>query len=408
MAWQKHQQTGTRFFLFLLIAMVLVGFLQPAYSEEGADVGDKPDRAVSVSPEYTGVVVPRGEEVKVDLVVTNRGKQDEWIDLSLPVVPETWSAEIKTYSFGVSGVYIQSDDTKRLTLRLEPGEDAGEGQYRFEIEGKSRDGSLVSSSNLLVNVTEEKKEKKQEGVEITTSYPVLRGPTDAEFEFSIEVKNELEKDAVFNLTAQGPPNWDINFKPAYEDKYLSSVRLQANQSQSLGLEVKPHPMQEPGEYPIQIKVSSPEAAAEGEVTVALTGTYKLEAGTASGLLSLDAVRGEEANLSFYIRNAGSAPLNNIKLLSVKPENWKVEFAPERIDSLPPEKVEQVEVRITPDSQALVGDYSVVLSVAGEKIDKNLELRVSAKASAAWAWIGIGIILLVIVGLVFLFIKLGRR
>lgn len=408
MARQKDRLNGVTFFLCLFIATVFIGSLQPAYSEEKSDVSDQPDRAVSVSPEYTGVVVPKGEEVKVDLIVTNRGKQDEWIDLSLPVVPETWSAEIKTFSFGVSGVYIKSDDTKRLTLRLEPGEDTGKGEYRFEIEGRSRDGSLVASSYLVVNVTGKEKEEKKEGVEITTSYPVLRGPTDAGFEFSIEVKNELEKDAVFNLTAQGPPNWDINFKPAYEDKYLSSVRLQANQSKSLGLEVKPYPMQEPGEYPIQIKVSSPEAAAEGEVTVALTGTYKLEAGTASGLLSLDAVRGKEANLSFYIRNAGSAPLNNIKFLSVKPENWKVEFTPERVDSLPPEKVEQVEVTITPDSQALVGDYSVVLSVAGEKIDKNLELRVSVKASAAWAWIGIGIILLVILGLVFLFIKLGRR
>lgn len=395
-------------FICLVIAFIFMLFLQPAYSAEEGEADHKPDRAVSISPEYTGVVVPKGEEVKLDLILTNRGKQDEWIDLSLPVVPETWTAEIKTYSFGVSGVYIKSDDTKRLTLQLEPGEDTDKGQYRFEIEGKSQDGFLSASSTLLVNVTEEEKQKKKEGVEITTSYPVLRGPTDAEFEFSIEVKNELEEDAVFNLTAQGPSNWDINFKPAYEDKYLSSVRLQANQSKSLGLEVKPHPLQEPGEYPIQIKVSSPEAAAEAEVTVALTGTYKLEAGTASGLLSLDAVRGKDANLSFYIRNAGSAPLNSIKFMSVKPENWKVEFAPERIDSLPPQKMEQVEVTITPDSQALVGDYSLVLSVDGEKIDKNLELRVSVKASAAWAWIGIGIILLVILGLVFLFIKLGRR
>lgn len=408
MVWQKQRSKIMSFIIYIIILFVSMCFLQPAYSAEKTEANDKPDRAVTVSPEYTGVVIPRGENVKVDLIVTNQGKQDEWIDLSLPVVPETWTAEIKTYSFGVNGVYIKSDDTKRLTLQLEPGEKAAKGQYRFQIEGKSRDGSLVSSSNLLVNVTEEQQKKKKEGVEITTSYPVLRGPTDAQFEFSIEVKNELEQDAVFNLTAQGPSNWDINFKPAYEDKYLSSVRLQANQSKSLGLEVKPHPLQEPGEYPIKIKVSSPEAIAEAEVTVALTGTYKLEAGTASGLLSLDAVRGKHANLSFYIRNAGSAPLGNIKFMSVKPENWKVEFTPERIDSLPPQKMEQVDVTITPDGQSLVGDYSVVLSVNGEKIDKNLELRVSVKASAAWAWIGIGIILLVILGLVFLFIKLGRR
>jgi len=142
--------------------------------------------------------------------------------------------------------------------------------------------------------------------------------------------------------------------------------------------------------------------------VLLTGTYRLDAGTQTGLLSLEALRGKEANLSFYVKNSGSAPLNNVRFLSFKPENWKVEFSPEKIDTLAPEALEQIEVTITPTDQALVGDYSVGLSAEAGKVSKTLEFRVTVKASAAWAWIGIGIIALVIAGLVILFIRLGRR
>jgi len=142
--------------------------------------------------------------------------------------------------------------------------------------------------------------------------------------------------------------------------------------------------------------------------VALTGTYKLDAGTASGLLSLNAVRGKEGNLSIYVRNSGSAILNNVGFLSVKPENWNVEFNPERIEALPPGELKQVEVSITPADQALVGDYSLGISADAGKLSKNMELRVTVLASTAWGWIGIGIIVLVMAGLVVLFIRLGRR
>ena len=86
----------------------------------------------------------------------------------------------------------------------------------------------------------------------------------------------------------------------------------------------------------------------------------------------------------------------------------MEFKPERVETLAPGELKQIEVTITPADEALVGDYSVTLSIKGEKVTKNLEFRVPVKASTAWGAIGLGIIVLVIVGLVVLFIRLGRR
>ncbi len=304
---------------------------------------------------------------------------------------------------------MESDKSRSLTLKAEPDESIRPGKYAFLVKGQTQDGKLTSSAEVIITVKKKEEEKKSKDVKITTSYPVLEGPTDATFEFSLEVENKLDKDTVFNLSYEGPRNWDIKFKPAYEEKYFSSLRIKEGQSETMAVEVKPYLLSEPGRYPFKVKVSSPEAKAEAEIMVVLTGTYKLDAGTADGLLSLrEAYQGKEANLSFYVKNTGSAKQNNVKFLSFKPENWKVEFKPERLETLAPGELKQVEVIITPADEALVGDYSLTLSIEGEKATKNLEFRVPVKASTAWGVIGLGIIVLVVVGLVVLFIRLGRR
>jgi uncharacterized membrane protein len=165
---------------------------------------------------------------------------------------------------------------------------------------------------------------------------------------------------------------------------------------------------EAGEFSINVRISSGDANAEAKLTVILTGTYGLEVGTPSGLLSLQARGGRPANMSFYVKNTGSAANHDIKFMSFKPENWKVEFKPEKLDVIGPGELQQIEVIITPYEDALVGDYSVGVTVEGEKAAKTIEFRTTVKASAAWGWIGIGIIVVVIGGLFGLFRWLGRR
>ena len=406
---------GTRNGLLLSTAMICVVFilctmmlLPPGAVGQEKEKKDLPLRAISVAPEFTGIIVPVGEEVSIDITVANQGSQDEFVDIALTQVPQGWTGRIKTYRFDVTGVFVAGDRSRSLTLQAEPGEDTGPGEYTFAIEGRTRDGELVSASRVVITVTEKKEAKKVTGVELTTSYPVLQGPTDAKFEFSLEVENKTDEESLFNLSAMGPTNWEINFKPAWEDKYISSLRLKERQKQSVAMEVRPHPLAGAGTYPIAVKVSSPVAEIEAEMTVILTGTYKIDVGTPTGLLSLTAMRGEPGNLSFFVRNSGSAAQNNLRFMSIKPENWSVEFKPETLESLSPGETKQVEMTVTPWGQALVGDYSVNVMVEGERVDKNLELRVSVKASSVWGWIGIGIIVLVLLGLVGLFVYVGRR
>jgi uncharacterized membrane protein len=392
-----------------LMVLVVIGvvFSLPSMTC-GEDKGDLPPRKISVAPEYPGIVVVEGKDVSIDLTVTNGGREDETIEITLPEVPQGWKAWIETYRYEITGVHVPSDDSKTITLKAEPEDDVGPGTYTILITGRTQDGELTSSSRLVITVKKKAEEKKSKGIGVETSYPVLQGPTDATFEFSLEVDNESDKDTIFNLIAQGPETWDVSFKPAYEQKFISSLRIKANQTQTMAVEVKPHPMAEPGTYPIRVKVSSETAEAEKELKVVLTGTHKLEVGTLDELLSLRTLQGQAANLSVYVKNSGSATQNSVQFMSFKPENWKVEFRPERLDTLAPGDLKQVEVTITSAERALVGDYSVSLGVEGEKTTKEVELRVTVQASTVWGWLGIGIIVLVIAGLVFMFIRLGRR
>jgi len=397
--------------LGLVISLVLMGLFvtQSLCFATEDDDKNRPERLIMMAVEYPGVVIAKDEDVSLDVIFYNKGKKDENVEIWVETAPEGWQAKVKTYRFDVTGVHVPSGDNKSLTFEASPDEKVQPGKYEFRIAAKTTDGRFNMAQAVMVTVKEQVADPKEsKGVKLTTSYPVIRGPSDATFEFSIEVDSKLDEDAVFDLFAQGPKGWDLNFKPAYESKYISSLRIKSKQSTTVAVEVKPAIGAEAGEYPISVRVSSANAKAEGSLMVILTGTYGLEVGTADGLLSLSAHQGKPANVSFYVKNTGSAANHEIKFMSFKPENWKVEFNPEKIDIIEPDAIKQVELTITPYEDALVGDYSISVSVEGEKASKIIEFRSTVKASAAWGWIGIGIIVIVIAGLFGLFRWLGRR
>ena len=390
------------FLIFLIFYLILPSLILA--QEEKKDL--RPERSIAVFPEFSGVAVPRGETVRMDLILEDKGRTDEIIDVKISTIPKGWKATLKGGSYVVSGLYVPGGKTKNLALTLEPDKTVGPGSYLFQFDARTADGKFTSSNKLDVTVQE--RTAGLEDIQITTSYPVLRGQTDAKFEFSLDIMNKSEADRTFNLAAVGPEKWEINFKPSYEQKQISSFRIKGGTSQSVAVEVTPAKEASTGEYPILVRVTSGEKKAEVKLMVALTGIYKLDAGTPSGILSLEAIAGKPANFSLFVKNTGSAVNRNITFSSFKPENWDVTFKPEKIDALEPNGLKQVEVTIKPAQQALVGDYSVGVMVNGEKSDKTIEMRVTVKASAAWIWIGIGIIIFVIAGLSALFIWLGRR
>ena len=392
--------------ILLVVWLVSSLMVSSLYGQEGRQEDLRPERGIAVYPEYSGVVVSRGEAVRMELTLENKGRTDETINVKISTVPKGWKASMKGAAYSVTGLYVPNGKSRNVSLNLEPDKSVGPGTYGFQFDAQTLDGKFTSSQKLTVEVQE--RVAGADDIQITTSYPVLRGQTDAKFEFSLEIMNKSDSDRTFNISALGPEKWEINFKPAYEQKQISSFRIKGSQSQTVAVEVTPQKEAVAGEYPIQVRVTSGEKKAEVKLTVALTGIYRLDAGTPTGILSLEAVAGKPSNFSVFVKNTGSAVNRNVSFSSFKPENWEVTFKPDKFDVIEPGALKQVEVTVKPAGQALVGDYSVGVMVNGEKSDKTVEIRVTVKASTAWGWIGIAIIIFVIAGLSTLFIYLGRR
>ena len=406
---RRHVMQQTGFLAGVLVALlVFAGPVVVGAADEQAKRDDRPERGIGIYTDFSGVVIPIGESVRMDLTVENKGKRDEIVDMNLTGVPKGWKASLKGGSFTVTGVVVPSGKTRSLAFSAEPEKGMSPGTYDFTIEGLTPDGKLKANYSIAVT-TRERSRMGAEDIQITTSYPVLRGQTDASFEFSLEVSNKSENDRNFNLAAQAPEKWEVNFKPGYEAKQISSLRIRGAGSQTVAVSVSPARDATAGEYPVLVRISSGESKAEVKLTVVLGGIYKLEAATPTGILSTEAVTGKPTTVSFLVKNTGSAVNRTVNLSSFKPENWKVEFKPEKLENLEPGVFKQVEATITPGGTALVGDYSVGLMADGEKgSSKTIELRVTVKAPTAWGWIGVGLIALVIGGMGGLFAWLGRR
>jgi len=194
----------------MIIALCLTASLSLAKEQEQ---DTRPERGITMAFEYPEVIINKGDDVTVDLIVKNIGKRDENVYFTMPSAPAGWKIKIKTYSFSIMSVHVPEDDKKDVQFSAEPGKDTKPGAYTFKVKGRTEDGKLKVSHTLKVTLRERKEEIKKGEIELTTSYPVLQGQNDAKFEFSIDLKNKTDKENTFNLTAKVPKNWQANFKP---------------------------------------------------------------------------------------------------------------------------------------------------------------------------------------------------
>lgn len=402
--------------------MVLVsGLGGPVAAAE--DASGRPAREIVAAFEYPRMETDVTDSLSLDLIIKNNGGKDETILLEITESPPECISTIEQYGDVIGGVFVASGEKKTLKLSAKrkadkaPEKEPDEkdmlppGQYKFEVTATTEDGQVAQTARATVTIREmEEAEEERDPITITCSYPNLRGSNDSDFKFSIDIHNNTDREDMASLRAEAPRGWEVAFKPSYENKYIGSVKIDANLSESVDVEVTPPPRAEIGKYPIAVfaKLSKEDTEATRELTVELTGTYRVQCRTLNDLLSLTAYGGEEASISMYVINRGTAPQTNVSFSSFKPENWEVKFEPERVDSIEPGEMRQVEVSILPDANAIVGDYSVAVTVDGEKAEDDLELRVKVAASTTWAWIGVGVIVTVIVGLTAMFKLLGRR
>jgi hypothetical protein len=124
---------------------------------------------------------------------------------------------------------------------------------------------------------------------------------------------------------------------------------------------------------------------------------------------------ENVKMEVRIKNSGTRKLNNIRVYTDLPLNWKVEINPDLIPALEQNKEEIVNIRFIPSTDVSVGDYEpkiktecVADNKRVESEDKIVRIHISSKTNVLGITVLIVLLVGLLVGIVVFGIKLTRR
>ena len=358
-------------------------------------------RLVLFTP-YPGVTSKPGDVVSFSIDVKNTSDTPCLVSLTVASSPEGWHSVIKGGGRQVHQVLVLPGESVPFTLETKVPLNVKPATYKLSVRASS--GGNYASLPLEVKIDPQ----APSATRFVVDYPVLRGPSEAEYEFRITLVNDSTEDQMYSLSANAPEGWQVTFKTSYQDKQIASISVKGNTTESITVNVKPPRQVKAGEYPIQVAATAAKTSARTELKVIIMGSYGVEVTTPSGRLNARAEAGRESPVTLLVKNVGSADLRDLTLSSSAPSNWAVTFEPDRIDVLPAGQSREVVAKIRPDSRAIAGDYLISISVSSPEAYDNAELRVTVHVSTLWGLVGAGIVLVVVLGVYKVFETYGRR
>ena len=125
--------------------------------------------------------------------------------------------------------------------------------------------------------------------------------------------------------------------------------------------------------------------------------------------------GEQVEMDVTVRNDGSRRLDNIKITTDNPLNWRSVVEPDLIKTLDPEKEEIVHLTLLPPDDVGVGAQEVKIKTDAmadnrrvETENKTIRIQVQAKAQVLWTAVLLFSLIGLVVGIVVFGIKISRR
>ena len=94
---------------------------------------------------------------------------------------------------------------------------------------------------------------------IKPQLPSLRGTSKSTFEYQLDIKNDSGRNLVVSLGAQAPQNFETSFTEQYGSQELSSIPIEAGQSKTVKLKVRPPSTIGANRYPVTVKASAEDA-----------------------------------------------------------------------------------------------------------------------------------------------------
>ena len=347
-----------------------------------------PYKAISVSP---------GQSIDYNIDVINKAGSVRDATLTVRGLPKDWTYELKSGGWLVQTVSVLPDEKRGLVLKVNVPLKVKKGVYRFSVIAG---GYAVLP--LKVTVAEEGTFRS----ELTTQRPNMEGNSNATFTFTADLKNMTADEQLYALRANVARGWNVSFKA--DGRQVSSVKVPANQHQSITIEVDPPDVIGAKSYKGPIIASTNSTSSELELEVVIKGSYSMELTTPTGLLSTGMTAGKTRRVELMVVNKGSAPLTNVKFNHSAPINWDVTFDPKTIDRLEPGDQAQVFATISADEKAIAGDYVVTMESKTPEVSSKASFRVSVKTPILYGWLGVLVIGGALGGVYSLFRKYGRR
>ena len=390
--------------VIVVLGLVLGALGTPALAQEGErEVAVAVTPSLVVTTRYPSQVVEIGEQVNFDLDFELTADAPQIVRLEVEDVPEGWSAVFRGGGRIVQAVYVKPDGSSpSVTLRVEQPENAQPGTYNLTVVATTS-GGLRATLPLEVVV----QDKTPSSLSFDVDLPTLRGTPTATFRYSATLRNEGDEDLTVNLIAEAPEGFLVTFKSV--GKEITSLPVEANQSKSITIEVRPFPDVEAGTYEITVRAVGGDVEAAIQLAAEITGQPDLRITTADGRLSTNAYAGQETPFKVLVQNNGTAPALGVELSASQPSGWSVEFDPPRIPELPAGQQQEVTVKIRPAQKAIAGDYMLTVRARPEGgSSESVDVRVTVLTSTMWGLVGIALIAVAVAVVGLAVMRFGRR
>jgi len=354
-------------------------------------------QSISLYTPYTKISVPPGESIDYAIDAINNSGSTGTSDIVVLGLPKGWTYEMKSGNWTVEQLSVLPKEKKNFTLKVNVPLKVNKGIYRFQVLARGH-----SALPLTVVVSEQ----GTYTTEFSSTQTNMEGAATATFTYNATLRNGTADHQVYAFRAQTPPGWNISFMA--NGKQVSSVDVEANHTQDITVQLDPPDEIEAGTYKIPVLAGTANTSATLTFEAVITGSYKMELTTPSGLLSTSVTAGDSKRIQLAVKNTGSGELKNIEMKFTAPANWDVEFEPAKIPQLKSGATADVFATIKADRKAIAGDYVTNLEAKTPELSSKASFRVSVETSLLRGWLGILIILGALGGVYYLIRKYGRR